>query len=53
VGDQRAVEDRLWQEKVREDRLRAAGLRVVRWTWDTALDRERLARLLASAGLRP
>lgn len=53
VGDRRAVEDRLWQEKVREDRLRAAGLRVVRWTWDTALDRERLARLLASAGLRP
>lgn len=28
----RAPEDVLWQEKRREDRLRAAGIRVVRWT---------------------
>lgn len=47
-----AVEERLWAEKVREDRLRALGLRVVRWTWDTALQPDRLASVLASVGLR-
>jgi hypothetical protein len=28
-----AVEDRLWAEKRREDRIRHGGIRVVRWTW--------------------
>lgn len=53
VVDGRAVEERVWQEKQREDRLRAVGLRVVRWTWDTALDPDRLARALGAAGIRP
>lgn len=51
VVDERALEDRVWAEKRREDRLRAAGVRVVRWTWDVAIDPDRLARVLASAGL--
>lgn len=53
VGDRRALEERVWDEKQREDRLRTAGLRVVRWTWRDALEPARLARLLAAAGIRP
>ncbi|NHT18657.1 type IV toxin-antitoxin system AbiEi family antitoxin domain-containing protein [Cellulomonas sp. IC4_254] len=53
VGDRTADEDRVWAEKRREDRLRAAGLRVVRWTWQDALHPARLASVLASAGIRP
>ncbi|GIG35310.1 hypothetical protein [Cellulomonas pakistanensis] len=53
VGDRRAVEERVWTEKRREDRLRDTGLRVVRWTWADALDPARLARVLGSAGIRP
>ena len=53
VGDRTAAEDRVWAEKRREDRLRAAGLRVVRWTWQDALDPARLARVLSGADLLP
>jgi hypothetical protein len=52
VDDRRPPEERLWAEKLREDRLRAAGARVARWTWADALDRDRLAAVLARAGLR-
>lgn len=38
-------------EKVREDRLRSLGLRVVRWRWRTARNPDALGRLLADAGL--
>lgn len=38
-------------EKIREDRLRASGLRVVRWRWETAGDPRALGSRLASAGL--
>ncbi|MBT1002332.1 hypothetical protein KIH31_06925 [Paenarthrobacter sp. DKR-5] len=38
-------------EKEREDRLRALGLRVVRWTWETASQSAGLAAVLAQAGL--
>ena len=38
-------------EKKREDRLRAAGFRVVRWDWATASDPARLAACLRQAGL--
>lgn len=51
--DRRSAEDRLWAEKVREDEIRAQGLRVVRWTWETALDRQLFAEHLAGAGLSP
>ncbi|MEE6295758.1 hypothetical protein [Georgenia wangjunii] len=43
----------LWQEKRREDRLRALGNGVVRWDWSDALDIARLGRILAAAGLVP
>jgi hypothetical protein len=39
-------------EKVREDRLRALGPRVVRWGWESAISPPRLAELLRRAGLR-
>lgn len=53
LADPRAVEERVWAEKLREDRLRSVGLRVVRWTWDIALDAPHLATHLAAAGLHP
>lgn len=43
--------DRLWQEKRREDALRAAGYAVVRWVWDDAWAGAPLARVLRDAGL--
>ncbi len=42
----------LWREKRREDRLRRQVRGVVRWTWDVALKRDSLARLLAQSGIR-
>lgn len=38
-------------EKKREDRLRAAGFRVVRWDWATASEPSRFAACLRQAGL--
>jgi hypothetical protein len=38
-------------EKVREDRLRALGLRVARWRWATACNPGSLGAALAAAGL--
>ncbi|WP_081680919.1 type IV toxin-antitoxin system AbiEi family antitoxin domain-containing protein [Cellulomonas sp. URHD0024] len=52
IDDQRAVEERLWAEKLREDRIRATGRRMTRWTWTTALDARRLDSQLAAAGVR-
>ncbi|QHC71145.1 hypothetical protein [Rathayibacter sp. VKM Ac-2801] len=40
------------REKLREDRLRALGLRVVRWTFADLRPRHALCTLLAAAGLR-
>jgi hypothetical protein len=51
IPDRRRLEDRVWAEKRREDRLRGLGLRVVRWTWADALDPHRLRTVLAGAGL--
>jgi len=51
VADPRAPEDRLWDEKLREDRLRATGARVVRWTWSDAWDPARLLSILTTAGV--
>jgi len=53
IGDVRPLEERLWAEKRREDRLRAVVAGVVRWTWDDAWDIDRFAALLARAGLTP
>jgi hypothetical protein len=38
-------------EKVREDRIRAVGLHVVRWLWETAVSPAALERCLRSAGV--
>lgn len=50
LGGARA-KDTVWREKLREDALRALGLRIVRWTWDDALHPARLVRILAAAGV--
>lgn len=48
----RSIADVVVAEKRREDRLRAAGPRVIRWGWDTAWEPHRLAlHLHRSAGL--
>lgn len=39
------------EEKIREDRLRALGFRVVRWLWDDIHSPQRLAVVLERAGL--
>jgi hypothetical protein len=53
VDDPRPVEDRLWDEKLREDALRGLGLRVLRWTWQEALSARRFADVLTRAALLP
>ncbi|WHP16955.1 hypothetical protein [Cellulomonas sp. ES6] len=53
MPDGRQPEDRVWAEKRREDRLRALGLQVVRWTWDTALSPDALGAVLAASGVHP
>lgn len=41
----------LWQEKLREDRLRELGYEVVRWTWDEIVNHPEVvvARILRAA----
>lgn len=51
IPDPRAVEDRVWAEKRREDRIRSTGLRVVRWTWQDAWRPGRLRARLVAAGV--
>jgi hypothetical protein len=47
------IEEVVWAEKLREDRLRSTEHGVARWIWAVALRRERLQRLLLDAGLHP
>lgn len=51
VADRRSVEDRVWAEKRREDRLRSTGVRVVRWTWADLWRPGALPDLLRTAGV--
>jgi hypothetical protein len=51
-ADPRGAADRLWREKVREDRIRALGLTVARWTWDDAWRGNSMVRILRAAGVR-
>ena len=44
--------DVLWREKQREDRLRARGLEVVRWTWADLDQPEEIARRIRAAWRR-
>jgi hypothetical protein len=55
LGDLRAgerPEDVVYREKLREDRLRALGIVVVRWVWDDLLHPVRLRAKLRSALVR-
>lgn len=45
-------EDAVYREKLREDRLRAMGIVVVRWSWDDLLNPRRLHVKLRSALIR-
>lgn len=47
-----ASHDVLWREKLREDRLRAAGLGVARWTWADAWAGPPMLARLRAAGVR-
>ncbi|MEC5184137.1 hypothetical protein RCH12_001599 [Cryobacterium sp. MP_3.1] len=49
----RTIDEVVWAEKRREDRLRAPGRAMVRWLWADAFRPERLRALLLNAGLRP
>lgn len=49
----RTPEQVLWEEKVREDRVRRHRARAARWGWDVARSRTRLAQVLAAAGIHP
>jgi hypothetical protein len=51
-GDPAAAAARLWDEKLREDRLRATGLRVARWTWTDAWRGEPMVESLRRLGVR-
>ncbi|MBU4335489.1 MAG: type IV toxin-antitoxin system AbiEi family antitoxin domain-containing protein [Actinobacteria bacterium] len=53
ADDRRALEDRVWAEKRREDDLRAAGLRVIRFVWADWLDESTLVPKLVAVGLLP
>jgi hypothetical protein len=47
----RSPGDVVYEEKIREDHLRAEGFTVVRWGWTELVDRGRLQRILLGAGL--
>ncbi len=50
-GAGRSLQDRILQEKDREDQIRAQGVGVVRWTWTEMMDLQRFERLLLQAGI--
>lgn len=52
-GSDRPPEEHVWSEKLREDRLRAVGPRVTRWTWATLAVPSTLLAQLRAAGLAP
>lgn len=49
----RSATDVVWEEKVREDRVRRHRPHVARWGWEIAMSRRRLALVLAQAGVHP
>lgn len=51
TGNGRGAADAVMAEKRREDRLRALGVRVVRWTTETLRDARAFAVLLTTAGV--
>jgi hypothetical protein len=53
LTDGRTPEEVLWEEKLREDRIRRHRPRAARWGWDVAMSRARLGSVLARAGVLP
>lgn len=51
--DPKEVERILWNEKRREDRIRATDRKMARWVWADALRPSQMARILAVQGIRP
>ncbi len=51
VSQNQRVEETVYQEKLREDRIRATGLNVVRWDWATAMNPQALRTKLHAVGL--
>lgn len=49
----RSAADVVWDEKVREDRVRRHRPGIARWGWDVAMSRNRLAVVLAQSGIHP
>lgn len=47
----RSADQVVWEEKLREDRIRLHRPRAVRWDWSIAVSPERLRRRLTAAGL--
>ena len=52
-ADPRVVQEVLWREKRREDRIRGAGNKVARWVWTDATAPTGMLRLLGAQGIRP
>lgn len=52
-ADPATASEIVWREKQREDRLRRLPRRVARWVWADAITPERMARILATEGIRP
>lgn len=50
--DPREAERTLWNEKKREDRIRATHRKMARWVWVDALRPSQMARILAAQGIR-
>ena len=51
--DPKEAERTLWNEKKREDRIRATDRKMARWVWADAARPSQMARLLAAQGVRP
>jgi hypothetical protein len=49
MGPLASATDALWAEKLREDRLRALGWEIVRWTWADLFDPQRLVERVRAA----
>lgn len=47
------IEQVLWNEKRREDRIRATDRTMARWIWADAARPSQMARILAAKGIRP
>ncbi|MFQ4148247.1 hypothetical protein AAGW05_06060 [Arthrobacter sp. LAPM80] len=50
-GGGTSTQDRIIEEKIREDHIRAQGVGFVRWTWAEMMNLDRFERLLRQAGI--